>query len=59
MLSEYDRLKNGYTEAVNKVHLKLKHALEDQEKILNDKIRKIERDYYLKTLNLEKNQYPS
>lgn len=48
MLKEYERIKEGYTEALTKVQNRMRDVLDSQEKIVKDRIRKIETDCDLK-----------
>lgn len=48
MLKEYDRIKEGYTEALTKVQNRMREVLDSQEKIVKERIRKIETECDLK-----------
>ena len=45
MLKEYDRIKEGYTVALQKVQTRMKEALEGKEQHLREKIAKLEAEY--------------
>uniref|UniRef100_A0A182QP44 Uncharacterized protein n=1 Tax=Anopheles farauti TaxID=69004 RepID=A0A182QP44_9DIPT len=48
MLKEYDRIKEGYSTALQKVQMRMKDALESKEQSWRDKIAKLEADYEAK-----------
>lgn len=50
MLKEYDRLKEGYKEAVQKMEKKLNSLLSENEEKYNQKLRDVRIEYF-KTLN--------
>lgn len=56
MLKEYDRLKEGYKEAVQKMEKKLNSLLSENEEKYNQKLRDVRIEYFkkLNTLKAEK-----
>ncbi|XP_035894483.1 centrosomal protein of 152 kDa [Anopheles stephensi] len=48
MLKEYDRIKEGYNVALQKVQTRMKEALEGKEQSMRDRIAKLEADYETK-----------
>lgn len=45
MLKEYDRIKDGYSDALAKVQSNMREVLENQEKLVKERIQKIKNDY--------------
>uniref|UniRef100_A0A182NSK9 Uncharacterized protein n=1 Tax=Anopheles dirus TaxID=7168 RepID=A0A182NSK9_9DIPT len=55
MLKEYDRIKEGYNAALQKVQTRMKDALESKEQSLRDKIAKLEAEYEAKLQLVKRN----